>query len=102
MFKRALDITYSPVKNNFVLLPEVYLRLINTYVSCYTKNRKKLKFCLASIRQCSIFIFQPNTALQLSFNGKTHCVSWLPYGGAVESHQIGMSAVVADVLGKYP
>lgn len=32
MFKRVLTVVHSPVKNNFVLLPDVYLRLINTTV----------------------------------------------------------------------
>ena len=42
MFKRALDVTYSSIKNNFVLLPETYLRLINNYVSSlYFKCKKK-------------------------------------------------------------
>lgn len=35
MFKRVLTVVHSPVKNNFVLLPDVYLRLINTTVRNY-------------------------------------------------------------------
>uniref|UniRef100_A0A336LXY7 Peroxisomal ATPase PEX1 n=1 Tax=Culicoides sonorensis TaxID=179676 RepID=A0A336LXY7_CULSO len=72
MFKRALNVKYSPIKNNFVLLPDVYLRLVNS---------------------------SPNSALVLNAKSKSTVVSWLPYGGAVEPHEIGMNALMSEVLG---
>lgn len=45
MFKRTFKVVYRPVKNNFILLPENYFKVVSTYVS-FVKQKIKLEFNL--------------------------------------------------------
>lgn len=33
MFRRTLNVVFRPMKNNYVLLPDSYYRILSTYVS---------------------------------------------------------------------
>lgn len=33
MFRRTLNVVFRPMKNNYVLLPDSYYRVVSTYVS---------------------------------------------------------------------
>ena len=51
MFKRTFKIVFRPVKNNFVILPENYFKVVSTYVSVvllpsYAVPAKKRKWNL--------------------------------------------------------
>lgn len=37
----------------------------------------------------------------LNVKAKNHCVSWLPFGGAVGAQEIGMNSMMADLLGMF-
>lgn len=41
MFKRTFKVVYRPVKNNFILLPENYFKVVSTYVS-FVKRKKQI------------------------------------------------------------
>ncbi|XP_058979984.1 uncharacterized protein LOC131803073 isoform X1 [Musca domestica] len=72
MFKRAFKVVLRPVvKNNFVLLPESYYKVVSTY---------------------------DNGCLQLQYEARTHYVSWAPEGSS-KDNEIAINARVAKEIG---
>ncbi|XP_073838881.1 peroxisomal biogenesis factor 1 [Musca autumnalis] len=70
MFKRAFKVVLRPTKNNFVLLPESYYKVVSTY---------------------------DNGCLQLQYDGRTHYVSWAPESS--KDNEIAINARVAKEIG---
>ncbi|XP_055599118.1 peroxisomal ATPase PEX1 [Uranotaenia lowii] len=76
MFRRTLSVSYSPFRNNFVVLPDSYVRMLSSY-----KNG-----CLSISHGIDIFY-----------------MSWSPFGTAAaagyQDNRIGMNAQVAASMG---
>ncbi|XP_058464008.1 peroxisomal ATPase PEX1 [Malaya genurostris] len=73
MFRRTLTVSYSPLRNNYVTLPDNYFRMLSSY-----KNG-----CLSITRGIDNF----------------H-MSWSPYGGGgYQENRIGINAQVANSMG---
>lgn len=72
MFKRTFKVVFRPVKNNFVILPENYYKVVASY---------------------------DTACLNLFYNAHSHYVSWAPHSGALKETEIGINARVAKEIG---
>ncbi|XP_055631247.1 peroxisomal ATPase PEX1 [Toxorhynchites rutilus septentrionalis] len=73
MFRRTLTVAYSPFRNNFVTLPDNYLRMISSY---------------------------KNGCLSITHGIDNFYMSWSPYGGGgYQDNRIGINAQVATAMG---
>ncbi|KAL9902268.1 LOW QUALITY PROTEIN: peroxisome biogenesis factor 1 [Glossina fuscipes] len=72
MFKRTFKVVFRPARNNFVLLPENYFKVVSTY---------------------------DTGCLNLQYNARSHYISWAPHAGTVKETEIGINARVAKEIG---
>ncbi|XP_059608870.1 peroxisomal ATPase PEX1 [Phlebotomus argentipes] len=74
MYRRTMTVVYKPLKNNYIILPENYFRLVSTY---------------------------EHGCLNITFNyGETCYMSWASYPGTnLHDTEVGLNTATAQVLG---
>ncbi|XP_055855534.1 uncharacterized protein LOC129918818 [Episyrphus balteatus] len=72
MFRRTFKVTFRPMRNNFIALPENYYELVSTYD----------KGCIS-----------------LTYGKYCHYAMWMPHAGTVKDTEIGINARVAKEMG---
>uniref|UniRef100_A0A7G3A7F2 Peroxisomal ATPase PEX1 n=1 Tax=Lutzomyia longipalpis TaxID=7200 RepID=A0A7G3A7F2_LUTLO len=74
MYRRTMTVVYKPLKNNHIVLPESYFRLVSTY---------------------------EHGCLSITFNyGETSYVSWASYPGTnLHDTEVGLNGATAQALG---